>query len=68
MTVLQLIAMAGGLLEYADAKNIVVMRKENGRDRRFKFNYKDVVKRKNARAEHRAEARRHRHRSVTSVT
>ncbi len=47
MTVLQLIAVAGGLLEYADAKNIVVMRKENGRDRAFKFNYKDVIKQKN---------------------
>jgi len=47
MTVLQLIAVSGGLLEYADAKNIVVMRKENGRDRAFKFNYKDVIKQKN---------------------
>ena len=28
MTVLQLIALAGGLLEYADAKNIVVIRTE----------------------------------------
>ena len=47
MTVVQLIAFAGGVLEYADAKNIVVMRKENGRDRAFKFNYKDVIKQKN---------------------
>jgi len=47
MTVLQLIAVSGGLLEYADAKNIIVMRKENGRDRAFKFNYKDVMKQKN---------------------
>jgi polysaccharide export outer membrane protein len=47
MTVLQLIAVAGGLQEYADAKNIVVMRKENGKDLHFKFNYKDVVKQKN---------------------
>ena len=30
MTVLQLIALAGGLQEYADSKNIVVMRKEDG--------------------------------------
>ena len=28
MTVLQLIALAGGLQEYADAKNIVIMRNE----------------------------------------
>ncbi len=47
MTVLQVIALAGGLLEYADAKNIVIMRKEDGRDRYFKFNYKDVIKGKN---------------------
>ncbi|HJR59566.1 MAG TPA: polysaccharide biosynthesis/export family protein [Vicinamibacterales bacterium] len=47
MTVLQLIAVAGGLLEFADAKNVVVMRKEDGRDRHFKFNYKDVIRQKN---------------------
>jgi polysaccharide export outer membrane protein len=47
MTVLQLIAVAGGLLEYADSKNVVVMRKEDGRDRHFKFNYKDVIRQKN---------------------
>jgi polysaccharide export outer membrane protein len=44
MNVLQMIAHVGGLLEYADAKNIVVLRHENGNERRFKFNYKDVVK------------------------
>ena len=39
MTVLQLIALAGGLLEYADAKNITVLRKESGsKDRPLKFN------------------------------
>jgi len=47
MTVLQLIAVAGGLQEYADSKNIVVTRKENGKDLYFKFNYKDVVRQKN---------------------
>jgi polysaccharide export outer membrane protein len=47
MTVLQLIAVGGGLLEYADAKDIVVMRRENGKDRQFKFNYKDVVRQRN---------------------
>lgn len=46
MTVLQLIAVAGGLQEYADSKKIVVMRKEEGRDRHFTFNYKDVIKQK----------------------
>ena len=47
MTVLQLIALAGGLQEYADAKHIVVMRKEGGSDRTLKFNYKDVIRQKN---------------------
>src|SRR5512140_1248524 len=41
MTVLQLIALAGGLQEYADEKNIVVIRTENGKQQYHKFNYKD---------------------------
>ena len=47
MNVLQMIAHVGGLLEYADSKNIVIVRNESGNERRFKFNYKDVVKGKN---------------------
>jgi polysaccharide export outer membrane protein len=47
MTVLQVLSAAGGLLEYADKDNIVILRKEDGRDRRFKFNFNDVVKGKN---------------------
>jgi polysaccharide export outer membrane protein len=47
MNVLQMIANVGGLLEYADEKNIVVVRNEQGQERRFKFNYKDVVRGKN---------------------
>ncbi len=43
-TVLQLIALAGGLNEYADSDHITVMRTDNGRTRTFKFNYKDVSK------------------------
>jgi polysaccharide biosynthesis/export protein len=46
MNVLQLIALAGGLAEYADSKNIMVMRNEGGRQESFKFNYKDVTKQK----------------------
>ncbi len=46
-TVLQLIAMAGGLSEFADSKNITIMRTENGRPVSLSFNYKDVTKRKN---------------------
>jgi polysaccharide export outer membrane protein len=46
-TVMQLIAMAGGLQEFADSKNIMIMRVENGNTVAFKFNYKDIVKGKN---------------------
>jgi polysaccharide export outer membrane protein len=46
-TVLQLIALAGGLREYADAKNISILRTEKGRPISFRFNYKDVASRKN---------------------
>ena len=44
MTVLELIALAGDVLEFAKSKNVVVVRKENDGERRFKFNYKDVIK------------------------
>jgi len=44
MTVLQLISMAGGLNEFARAKEIVVMRTENGAPKAIKFNYEDVRK------------------------
>lgn len=45
--VVQLIAMAGGVLEYADSENIVIMRTVNGKPMSYEFNYKDVAKRKN---------------------
>lgn len=47
MTVLQLIAVAGGLLEYADTKNIVVIRTEAGVQRSLRVNYHDLIRRKN---------------------
>lgn len=43
-TVMQVIALAGGLTEYADAKNITIMRVEGGQARSYKFNYKDVAR------------------------
>ena len=43
-TVLQLISMAGGLNDFADTKNIIINRIENGRQFALKFNYKDVQK------------------------
>lgn len=43
-TVMQLIALAGGVTEYADSNNISIMRVQNGQTRIFKFSYKDVAK------------------------
>jgi polysaccharide export outer membrane protein len=42
-TVMQLIAVAGGLNEFADAKKITVMRTEQGRELILKFNYNEVA-------------------------
>ncbi len=47
MTVVQLITLAGGLLEYADGENVSIMRTENGRAISFRFNYDEVKKRRN---------------------
>ena len=41
-TVMQIIAVAGGLLEYADKDNIVVLRNTNGQQKSYKFRYSDV--------------------------
>lgn len=42
-TILEALTIAGGLAEFADKKNIIIMRG----DKRLKFNYKDVIKGKN---------------------
>jgi polysaccharide export outer membrane protein len=47
MNVLQLLAVGGGLLEYADRKHILITRSESRQEKRFKFNYDDVLKGKN---------------------
>jgi polysaccharide export outer membrane protein len=47
LTVMQLISLAGGLTEYADKKNITVLRTENGQPKVFKVNYADLSKGKN---------------------
>ena len=47
LTVVQLIAFAGGLLEYADGKNVRIMRTENSTPTSYKFNYKEVTEGKN---------------------
>jgi polysaccharide export outer membrane protein len=45
-TILQLIAMAGGLREFVDGKDISVMRNEKDKQTVFDFNYQDVVKKR----------------------
>jgi polysaccharide export outer membrane protein len=43
-TVMQLITMAGGVLEYANDKNISILRTENGKQVGIRFNYDEVKK------------------------
>ncbi|WP_291984364.1 polysaccharide biosynthesis/export family protein [Luteitalea sp.] len=43
LNVVQALALAGGLTEYANAKNISILRTVNGRTERFKFNYREVT-------------------------
>ena len=49
VTVLQLIAMAGGLKEFARGKNISVIRTEGGDSVVHHFNYQEALDRKNLR-------------------
>jgi len=48
MTVVQLIAVAGGLQEYAKKDRIAIMRTENGQQKTYFFNYSDFQKGKPA--------------------
>ena len=47
MNVMQAIGEAGGFLETAKKSDVVIVRNENGQERRYKFNYNDVVRGKN---------------------
>lgn len=47
MTVIQLIAKAGGLIMYSSGKHIIIMRTENGKQTQFHFSYKDFMHGKN---------------------
>ena len=47
LTVVQAIALAGGLNEFAKSDEIAVIRTENGKSIRFRVNYKDIMKGKN---------------------
>jgi polysaccharide export outer membrane protein len=44
LTVVQAIARAGGFTEWASKDNIILIRNENGVEKRTKVNYKDFVK------------------------
>lgn len=43
MTVMQLLSLAGGLREYANSKNITIMRNQGGKQTSLKFNYREVA-------------------------
>jgi polysaccharide biosynthesis/export protein len=47
LTVLDLLARAGGLNEYANEKDIRILRQEGGKTVQFPFNYKDAIRGKN---------------------
>lgn len=47
MTVLQLIAFAGGLLEYADGEHILIVRVEKDAPVSYRFNYKEITRQRN---------------------
>jgi polysaccharide export outer membrane protein len=46
-TVLQIIAQAGGLRDFAKRKDIYVLRNQKGQQVRYRFNYDDVIRGKN---------------------
>jgi len=43
MTAVQALSIAGGFTPFANLKKIYIMRSENGQDKVFPLNYKDVV-------------------------
>ncbi len=65
-TVVQLIAMAGGVLEYADSKHITILRTVNGRQTSLPLQLQGRGEAQEPEAEHRAEAGRHDHRPLIS--
>ena len=43
-TLLQIIPMAGGFTEWADQKKILILRKEDGKEKRITVNYRKLIK------------------------
>ena len=44
LTVLQAFALAGGFTEWASKKEIILFRKDNGKDKTIRINYKNILK------------------------
>ena len=44
LTVLQAFALAGGFTEWASKKEIILMRKEGGKEKIYRINYKNIIK------------------------
>ena len=44
LTVLQAFALAGGFTDWASKKEIILMRKEGGKEKLYRINYKNIVK------------------------
>jgi polysaccharide export outer membrane protein len=49
LTVLQAFALAGGFTEWASKKEIILLRHEDGQDKIYRINYKNIVKGKDLR-------------------
>lgn len=47
LTVLQAFALAGGFTQWASKKEIILFRRENGKEKVIRINYKDIQKSKN---------------------
>lgn len=47
MTVLQALSTAGGFTEWADTKYVMIVRRLNGKEKMFRFNYQDFIAGKN---------------------
>jgi polysaccharide biosynthesis/export protein len=43
-SVLQLIALSGGVAEYADSENVTVVRTDNGKETPIRVNYKEIMR------------------------
>lgn len=46
LSVLQAFALAGGFTEWASKKEIILFRRENGKEKVIRINYKDILKKK----------------------